>query len=408
MHTRASANLRILLDTLDLQTQDAPSAKDHSRQPQNPVPLGDGPPAPHQAIALKNAGLDGLELHSRSPRASQDLSNKELQLLPQASLAEDDDDVDGEGHFRNGDGTGADGEDGRDGDGDADDGADDDLMDKISSSPSIEDGGYPISSTMVENSPLSNTPFAMHGRPDSPIPELSSSSPYLETPEHFPLLPAQQQLRSPLSEGHHQHGGYFEDKRDNRKSIESFASESRDQLTPLISESRTSYFIENIQDMDEPYDADYDSEDLDALLLPIDDSLLDNSFDDLPRKNRGSPSGSSRSSDSPTPSVWDDRTLDKNDDDDTHNISFTDPRFVDSGWGGECLREVEDINFEFVYALHTFVATVEGQANAAKGDTMVLLDDSNSYWWLVRVVKDSSIGMIMILLPVVAAILTLT
>ncbi|EED14881.1 SH3 domain protein, putative [Talaromyces stipitatus ATCC 10500] len=52
----------------------------------------------------------------------------------------------------------------------------------------------------------------------------------------------------------------------------------------------------------------------------------------------------------------------------------------------------EDIDFEFVYALHTFVATVEGQANAAKGDTMVLLDDSNSYWWLVRVVKDGSIG----------------
>lgn len=58
----------------------------------------------------------------------------------------------------------------------------------------------------------------------------------------------------------------------------------------------------------------------------------------------------------------------------------------------ECLLEPEDIDFEFVYALHTFVATVEGQANASKGDTMVLLDDSNSYWWLVRVVKDSSIG----------------
>lgn len=52
----------------------------------------------------------------------------------------------------------------------------------------------------------------------------------------------------------------------------------------------------------------------------------------------------------------------------------------------------EDIDFEFVYSLHTFVATVEGQANATKGDTMVLLDDSNSYWWLVRVVKDNSIG----------------
>ncbi|KAG7127234.1 Tip elongation aberrant protein Tea4 like [Verticillium longisporum] len=54
--------------------------------------------------------------------------------------------------------------------------------------------------------------------------------------------------------------------------------------------------------------------------------------------------------------------------------------------------EDEDIDFDFVYALHTFVATVEGQANATKGDTMVLLDDSNSYWWLVRVAKDNSIG----------------
>lgn len=56
------------------------------------------------------------------------------------------------------------------------------------------------------------------------------------------------------------------------------------------------------------------------------------------------------------------------------------------------LRFIEDIDFEFVYALHNFIATVEGQANASKGDTMVLLDDSNSYWWLVRVVKDGSIG----------------
>ena len=36
---------------------------------------------------------------------------------------------------------------------------------------------------------------------------------------------------------------------------------------------------------------------------------------------------------------------------------------------------------------------MEGQANAVKGETMVLLDDSNSYWWLVRIVKDQSIGM---------------
>lgn len=59
---------------------------------------------------------------------------------------------------------------------------------------------------------------------------------------------------------------------------------------------------------------------------------------------------------------------------------------------GLLTRRSEDIDFEFVYALHSFTATVEGQANALKGDTMVLLDDSNSYWWLVRIVKDSSIG----------------
>ena len=69
-----------------------------------------------------------------------------------------------------------------------------------------------------------------------------------------------------------------------------------------------------------------------------------------------------------------------------------DPRYIAYAYPAECLQDPEDIDFEFVYALHTFVATVEGQANATKGDTMVLLDDSNSYWWLVRVVKDSSIG----------------
>lgn len=67
-------------------------------------------------------------------------------------------------------------------------------------------------------------------------------------------------------------------------------------------------------------------------------------------------------------------------------------RCIAPGWTDKRLQVLEDIDFEFVYALHTFVATVEGQANATKGDTMVLLDDSNSYWWLVRVVKDSSIG----------------
>jgi hypothetical protein len=52
----------------------------------------------------------------------------------------------------------------------------------------------------------------------------------------------------------------------------------------------------------------------------------------------------------------------------------------------------QDIDFDFMYALHSFAATVEGQANATKGDMLVLLDDSNSYWWLVRIVRDHTVG----------------
>lgn len=52
----------------------------------------------------------------------------------------------------------------------------------------------------------------------------------------------------------------------------------------------------------------------------------------------------------------------------------------------------EEIDFQYVYALRTFVATEQGQANVQKGDAMILLNDSNSYWWLVRLVKDSSVG----------------
>lgn len=43
---------------------------------------------------------------------------------------------------------------------------------------------------------------------------------------------------------------------------------------------------------------------------------------------------------------------------------------------------------------HTFAATVEGQASVLKGDLLVLLDDANSYWWLVRVLKTEDVGYI--------------
>ncbi|WFD31452.1 Prohibitin-2, subunit of the prohibitin complex (Phb1p-Phb2p) [Malassezia sp. CBS 17886] len=54
----------------------------------------------------------------------------------------------------------------------------------------------------------------------------------------------------------------------------------------------------------------------------------------------------------------------------------------------------ENIDFDLVYALHTFVATVDGQSTVHKGDHLVLLDDSNSYWWLVRVSTTQEVGYI--------------
>jgi len=54
----------------------------------------------------------------------------------------------------------------------------------------------------------------------------------------------------------------------------------------------------------------------------------------------------------------------------------------------------EPIDFDLVYSLRTFVATVEGQASVVKGDHLVLMDDSNSYWWLVRVLKTREVGYI--------------
>jgi hypothetical protein len=131
-----------------------------------------------------------------------------------------------------------------------------------------------------------------------------------------------------------------------------------------------------------------ESQELGRYLLPLVDPLLDEALQEYDGNH-----------DFDNDDEWIDEDICLQDDassseDDSIAFQFAeDDRFVDSGWGGECLRDVEDIDFEFVYALHTFVATVEGQANATKGDTMVLLDDSNSYWWLVRVVKDGSIGM---------------
>lgn len=258
------------------------------------------------------------------------------------------------------------------GDGEGDDGLDDDMMDKISSSPSIEDGGYPLPLPwpLRGDSLLSLSIPEEDAAPPPPRHQILSSSPFLSPPAHFPLFHAQKELDldlDPFKDHHHQGGSA-----DDSVSLDSELDPHNPSSEPHVGN------FHEVFDMQDSDDVEFDAADFDNLLLPTDDPLLDNSFDDVPL----SPSSSTSS--------WDDRS--PNEDDDARVSLHNDSRSVDSGWGGECLRDTEDIDFDFVYALHTFVATVEGQANATKGDTMVLLDDTNSYWWLVRVVKDGSIG----------------
>ncbi|KAG8693207.1 hypothetical protein FRC09_010657, partial [Ceratobasidium sp. 395] len=79
-------------------------------------------------------------------------------------------------------------------------------------------------------------------------------------------------------------------------------------------------------------------------------------------------------------------------DDDDHD---GDGEFMDED-DRSSVSEIPDpsIDFDLVYSLHAFIATVEGQANVAKGDSLFLMDDSNSYWWLVRVLKSQEVGYI--------------
>ena len=259
-----------------------------------------------------------------------------------------------------------------------DEGMEDDMMDKISSSPSIDDGGYP-----------NVLPAGVEGCPSTPVAstflsadsEPPSSSPFTTAPEHLPLGYYLHRKESETSLRHrhcHQHmpGGYPSSaEEDNASSAEDLRSRSASPSASLLS------WVPLLGENGEPYAFRGD--------IP--------GADWTPRaKPRRSDTVSTESSEDSLATV---KLSSPNDDDDDVINDYdrgeisSDERFVDSGYGGESLRELEDIDFEFVYALHTFVATVEGQANATKGDTMVLLDDSNSYWWLVRVVKDSSIGM---------------
>ncbi|KAI8873481.1 hypothetical protein GQ42DRAFT_28958 [Ramicandelaber brevisporus] len=57
-------------------------------------------------------------------------------------------------------------------------------------------------------------------------------------------------------------------------------------------------------------------------------------------------------------------------------------------------EEEEEVDFNYMYALFDFVGVVEGQVCVSQGDQLTLLDDSNSYWWLVQVNTTMAMGYI--------------
>lgn len=426
------------VDTIDLQDKLSPTAQDHSHQPEHPAPLGIGPAAPHQQAAIR---------HVEKERSSEEARLHDVWTHGNSTLRDDpgSDDERTVTNNTNGHQSGHDepavrlnggalGDDDADmQDADVEEDMDDDMMDKISSSPSIDDGGYflPFNSATWPSRQESLTPQS------SPMPStVASSSPFTNTPNHFPISVADAAgpFTAPASDSsllstcqfpsifipfhlpsskedsstEHHRGEYTWTRTttalDNKDDMEAEVGMSPRAKHLKVIERRIQMMRDDSQ---ASLISELDEEQVRSTLKPISRTLLGTSDDPFldcacspPRTLNGTPpptlqypddEDGSWTTDSDADS-WDE-DLDQDNDDASNDAFFShDSRFIDSGWGGECLREIEDIDFEFVYALHTFVATVEGQANATKGDTMVLLDDSNSYWWLVRVSKDNSIG----------------
>lgn len=280
-----------------------------------------------------------------------------------------------------------------DGDEDLDD---DDMMDKISSSPSIDDGGSACQLPFFDKT---LQPDASPGSsPESAcFSEARSSSPYLQPPDYLPLQHTSQQpapggSAEDLSRHHHLPGAFPVDL-DEQTCDDTTTRGARTEVdldkfsrggSPGLRQDELS--CSDVTGSTSTAGVDTESDEHDD---SVDKQPETNVSDDAYEFGYCTADGGDAANDDLI--IPYEGSTDEDDDDDFF-LQSTEPRFVDSGWGGECLHDTEDIDFELVYALHTFIATVEGQANATKGDAMVLLDDSNSYWWLVRVVKDSSIG----------------
>ncbi|CAF3511377.1 unnamed protein product [Fusarium graminearum] len=382
----------------------APSAQDHSKSPR--LASGANSLGPHQAETIREISHDIADEQRRSPRVSLDNRNSLDEIDSFADeLAADSSGprTRAQGATNNNDSTmiqedalavaqngGMSSSD--EGELDGDDDLDDDMMDKISSSPSIEDGGcnpiapgaWPRRVSSLPSSIRSSSPFTTGlscARVRSPYPEPLT---YIHNPNAMALLSQASPAPSTPVQNHRLQGEYadcdeHENENDDRHDAEFHEEDSCDTFNSTLEfhdyEEETKIQQQNVANQEESKDQDifYDCD----TMLDLSDSTDDDENDDA--------------SDDYDPNLT--VPYEESFEDDDSALSFPDdPDFVDSGWAVECLQDTEDIDFEFVYALHTFVATVEGQANATKGDTMVLLDDSNSYWWLVRVVKDSSIG----------------
>ncbi|KAI0180872.1 hypothetical protein GGR52DRAFT_567130 [Hypoxylon sp. FL1284] len=370
----------IRADTIDLQSTE-PLAPRKRTSPTKPAPApnanGNGLLAPHQAEALRDVQEGRAGEQARSPRISwvdgdngsdlhqyaEDLANGIADSLNGSKMASED----ALAIAQNGGVTGNASDDG-DMDADADD-LDDDMMDKISSSPSIEDGGYSLPPPAWPQRVDSLRPLLplRHSSSSSTFSEAkSSSTSFVLTESPSPQPPFRQASKAPVDASIcHLPGEYGESDTD-ATDIEDFDRRSLPDPESSIDKPVTTGL--RLKGDDRPYSDDESNEQRTEPNADEEERLI-----------------------SPYEFLFPYHAVEEDDDNDNFS-SVTDTKFVDFGWGGENLQDLEDIDFEFVYALHTFVATVEGQANATKGDTMVLLDDSNSYWWLVRVVKDSSIG----------------
>lgn len=413
-------------DTLDLQDQDAPTASEHSKHPDSDAI------APHQAAQFQHVQE---ERRSEEETLADAWNMAGQNVEGQATNGQ----ANGEAAEKKSDGTDtANGETEEDTDGDDDD----DMMDRMSSSPSIEDGTsaeYLLASA--------NMSLEGHGTPQhadrervtfnqSPTSD-PDSSPFVEIPRHLPLrldniyphsekLPELTQVESlspsirtpetspmvtpvtfgrffPATSEHHRLEGKYDSGKnwilDTRGPSEGIFERATD-LSEVLADSPCDRALDQVATPNEVRENAFAQQQAEGVAFK--DAMRSHDFDDVRAINVQSRRSLEqdrfpRSSLSDTGATRKIRSLgtsttSNTKDDDADTFFNVDDVLIDSDCEDECLQEIEDIDFEFVYALHTFVATVEGQANATKGDTMVLLDDSNSYWWLVRVVKDSSIG----------------